>query len=338
MSQYPQPDPDWIDTQAATQPVSTHKQDSRSSAVPIPLNSLLEPDPTDPLAVYQAIRIQRRPTHSPKFTGCGCMGGVGALFLIILAAYFLFPSRIRLVLLGVDTREAESVVGRTDTIILMQVNPLTPEIHMLSIPRDLWVVIPGIGENRINTAHFFAEANRAGSGPQAVIDTVESNFGFLPRYYARVRFSGFRDIVDAMGGLDIVLTETAGGLEPGRHHLDGEQALAFARDRKQGDDFGRMNQGQLVLVAAARRLINPLVWPRLPAVFAAFFQSVDTDLPVWDWPRIAVALARAAGTDAIDQRTLTREMTNPFTTDGGAQVLGPNWDLIRPMIAEMFWP
>jgi LCP family protein required for cell wall assembly len=267
--------------------------------------------------------------------GCGCLGVAVLLFLGLLAAYFLYPGRVSLVLLGVDTREADSVVGRTDTIVLMQVSPLQPKISMLSIPRDLWVFIPGVGENRINTAHFFAEANQPGSGPLAVIETIEANFGFRPEYYARVRFSGVREIVDAMGGLDIELEEPTGGLEAGRHHLDGEQALAFARDRQHGDDFGRMRQGQIVIVAAAKRVFNPLTWPRLPAVAAAFFQSVDTDLPAWEWPRVALALARSAG-GGIDQRTLTREMTNPFTTDGGAQVLGPNWDLIRPMIAELF--
>jgi LCP family protein required for cell wall assembly len=258
-----------------------------------------------------------------------------ALLVVVLAAYFVYPTRTRLLLLGIDAREDNSAVSRTDTIIFMQVNPLKPDIHMLSIPRDLWVVIPGIGENRINTAHFFAEANQEGSGPQAVMDTIEQNFGLRPQYYARIRFAGFREIIDAMGGIDINLEKPTAGLDLGQHHMDGQQALAFARDRKTGDDFGRMNQGQLVLLAAARRMMNPLVWPRIPGVVASFFKVVDTNLPVWEWPRLVLALARA-GAHGVDQRTLTREMTTPFTTDGGAQVLGPNWDLIRPMIVDMF--
>ena len=67
-----------------------------------------------------------------------------------------------------------------DTIILTTFNPWKPNVGMLSIPRDLWVNIPGVGENRINTAHFFAEANDPGSGPSATMDTIEAEFWLSP--------------------------------------------------------------------------------------------------------------------------------------------------------------
>lgn len=336
-----------------TQEKSTGPSSSQNPADPRPVSpprrsgypqpGLYEPPPSDPLSAYQPIRTPRfvrarskRPSCSTM--GCGCVGGGMLFFLLLLAAYFIFPTQTRLVLMGIDAREAGSALGRTDTVILMQINPLRPDVHILSIPRDLWVSIPGVGENRINTAHFFAEANQPGSGPQAVIDTIDTNFGIRAGYYARVRFDGFRDIVDAMGGLEITLEEPAGGYPAGKHVLDGTQALSFARDRTSGgDDFSRMRQGQVVLLAAAARLFNPQTWPRIPAIATAFFNTVDTNLPVWEWPRLSLALVRA-GRDGIDMRTLTREMTRPFTTDGGAQVLGPNWDLIRPMIQEMFGP
>jgi hypothetical protein len=96
-----------------------------------------------------------------------------------------------------------------------------------------------------------------------------------------------------------------------------------------------MNQGQMVVMATARQLLNPFTWPRLPSAAATFLGVVDTNLPVWQWPRLGLALLRA-GSGGIDHRTITREMVVPFTTDGGAQVLGPNWDIIHPMITEMF--
>ena len=142
--------------------------------------------------------VYRRPSPPPpprrRRRSFGCCGGIlAALLLVVLlaAAYLFFPFNTRMLLLGVDRAEDGSYTGRTDTIILVQVNPLRPDVRMLSIPRDLWVPIPGVGENRINTAHFFAEANQPGSGPQAVLDVIETNFGVRVGYYARVRFDGF---------------------------------------------------------------------------------------------------------------------------------------------------
>jgi LCP family protein required for cell wall assembly len=293
---------------------------------------------SDPLSYYQPVRIQRPPARPRrKLSGCGCAGLAALLILVIVTAalYLFFPLRTRVLILGIDRAPDGSFTGRSDTIILMQVDPLKPDVKMLSIPRDLWVPIPGVGENRINTAHFFAEANKKGSGPQAAIQTVEVNFGVSIHYYARVRFDGFKEVVDAMGGIDINLDKPMGGLSVGRHHLDGAQALAFARDRKGTDDFFRMAQGQYIFISAARQLINPLTWPRYPLIAGTFLSVVDTNLPAWQWPRLAVALLRA-GLSGADHRTLTRDMVTPFTTSEGAQVLAPNWDRIHPLIQEMF--
>lgn len=309
-----------------------------------------QPSPPQPPAA-PTVRIPRQTVYDqyatpvgepyrPRRKGC-LRGSCGCLSLFILAglflvlAYFLFPAPTRILLMGIDAREQEANLGRTDTIILTQIDPLKPDVRMLSIPRDLWVTMPGIGENRINTAHFFAEAAVPGSGPQALMDTVEANFQVKPDYFMRIRFDGLSAIIDAMGGVKITIAEPMGGLPAGQHLLNGEQALAFSRERYSSDDFSRMQQGQIVLKAVAQRLVQPEVWPRYPAVLSTLEQFVDTDVPIWLWPRLGVAVMRG-GLSGVDSRTITREMTVPFTTDGGAQVLGPNWDLIRPMVQEMF--
>lgn len=293
----------------------------------------------DTLSQYQPIRVRRQPAPRSQRNRagctCGCLIPVILLFLGALIAYLIFPLKINLLMLGIDRPPAGTWLGRSDTIMLMQVNPLQPDVHMLSIPRDLWVPLSVGGENRINTAHFFAEANKAGSGPQAAIDTIAMNFGVRAQYYARVRFDGFKDVVNAMGGIDINLDKPMANLPAGSHHLNGDQALAFVRDRKGKDDFFRMADGQFLVIAAAKQFINPLTWPRIPAVAAVFFTNVDTNLPFWQWPRIAVALLRG-GLTGIDHRTITREMVKPFITDQGADVLGPRWELIKPMIQDMF--
>jgi LCP family protein required for cell wall assembly len=254
---------------------------------------------------------------------------------LVTAIYFFAPGRYNILLLGIDRTAAKSYVGRTDTMILTTVAPTEPYVGLVSIPRDLWVNIPGIGENRINTAHFFAEAAQAGSGPAAAMQTVRENLGERVDYYVRVKFEGFRDIVNALGGVDIVLTSPTAGYEPGSYHLTGEKALAFARNRTGTDDFYRMQQGQLILKAVLNKIRSPLNWYRLPAVAVALMRSIDWNIPFWLWPRIGLTLLRV-GTAGIDSQAITRDMVTPTTTDQGASVLLPNWDKINPVLAKVF--
>ena len=270
--------------------------------------------------------------------GCGCgtplLGIVlGVVFLILV--YLLAPSRTNILLLGIDQTAPENAVGRSDTIILSTFNPLKPYVGLLSIPRDLWVNIPGVGENRINTAHFFAEATATDSGPQATMETIRQNFGVDVDYFLRLRFEGFRDVIDAMGGVDLVLPEPMAGYPAGPLHLNGNKALAFTRHRLGSDDFFRMEHTQLLLKATLRQMLSPRHWIRLPLVITAAARSIDTNLPVWQWPRLLLALLRL-GPDGIDNRTIDREMVTPFTTAEGASVLLPNWERINPVLFEMF--
>jgi polyisoprenyl-teichoic acid--peptidoglycan teichoic acid transferase len=298
--------------------------------------------PPDYLAYYQPVRVrrQRKSPLSCSFSGCGsCLAAaLIALFVLIglLAVYLLAPLRTDLLVLGIDRVPDGTTLGRSDTIILVTVNPLKPTVKMLSIPRDLWVNIPGVGENRINTAHFFAESSQPGSGSLAALRTVNENFGLAVKYYVRLRFDAFQNIVNALGGVTVNLPEDMGGLTAGQHHLDGTQALAFVRDRKGTDDFFRMEQAQFLVRATAIQLLSPLSWPRLPLVAGAALSSVDTNLPFWHWPRIGLAFLRAAVSDSLDSRTIRREMTTPYITDGGANVLLPNWELILPYVQEIF--
>ncbi len=141
--------------------------------------------------------------------------------------------------------------------------------------------------------------------------------------------------MDALGGVNIVLAEPMAGYAAGRHHLTGRKALAFVRNRADLDDFFRMKHGQLMLKSLFLNLLNPLKWPRLPLVASAFINAVDTNVPVWIWPRLGLMLL-TSGPDGIQMQTIEREMVTPFTTDQGASVLLPKWDLIHLLIQQMF--
>jgi len=143
--------------------------------------------------------------------------------------------------------------------------PLQGSVGMLSIPRDLWVTIPGYGENRINTAHYLGDKNGyPGGGPALAMKTVQYNLGVPVHFYVRVDFDGFRRIVDTLGGIDIEIPQTINDpkypdenygydpfyIEAGLQHLDGDTALKYARTRATaGADFARARRQQQVLFA-----------------------------------------------------------------------------------------
>jgi LCP family protein required for cell wall assembly len=274
--------------------------------------------------------VHTAPTHRRRTTRFLPL----ALIAVVLI-YFLAPLRTNILLLGTDDSPERGVVGRTDTIILTTVVPLKPYIGMLSIPRDLWVSIPGVGEQRINTAYFFAESSEPGSGPYVAMQTIRDNFGVPVYYYAVIHMLGLISVVDALGGVDIQLEAPVGGLPAGEHHLNGSEALTFVRDRSSSDDFGRMRRAQILLSAAFGKLLKPSYWLSLPQFVRSLRQVIDTNIPLWQWPRLLFALLRAF-IFGIDSQTITRDMVNPFQTSQGAQVLAPNWDAIRPLLEEMF--
>ncbi|HLD92706.1 MAG TPA: LCP family protein [Anaerolineales bacterium] len=293
------------------------------------------PEPTQPIT-SRDLAGKTQPSIPQKKRGrpLGCSRLVIWVFVLLLA-YAFAPFRSNVLILGIDRTPEGSDVGRSDTIILLGLQPFTGQANLLSIPRDLWVPIPGYGEHRINAAHAFGEGALRGSGPQLALATVRSNFGVGVSHYLRIRLEGFAAVIDALGGVEITLERAAAGYPAGTHGLNGEQALAFVRDRT-GDDFFRMQHGQLFIIAVIKKMLNPLSWLRVPGAMLALVQAVDTNIPVWDWPRLSIALLRAVLFDGINAVTIPREAVTPWVTNAGAQVLLPNWDLILPIVRELF--
>jgi LCP family protein required for cell wall assembly len=321
------------------------------SVVPTQPNPAQSPDPLSEVQLidlYGRMNEARqnpliRPSNPEPIRRKSLLGGCILLFvlasLVVLAViagvYLMGPGRANILLIGIDARPNEGDLGRSDTMILTTFQPLRPYVGALSIPRDLWVKVPGYGENRINTAHFFAEAAQAGSGPAAAMDVVRQNFGVNVDYYVRLHFNGFKDVVDALGGVDVTLPADMSGYSAGAYHMDGTQALALVRDRETSDDFFRMDRGQIFIKAVLKKVLNPAAWPRLPEVLVATTRAVDTNVPLWQWPRLAFAVLRL-GPSGIDTRIISRDMVKPFITSGGADVLAPDWGAINPVLMEMF--
>ncbi|MCK6627771.1 MAG: LCP family protein [Anaerolineae bacterium] len=118
-----------------------------------------------------------------------------------------FTERVNILLLGSDSRPGEKF-GRTDTMIVVTIDPQAKTAGMLSIPRDLWVSVPGYGESRINQAHRTGGVEGyPGGGPALAVATVEANLGVPIDFYVLVDFEGFQQVVDTLGGIDLCVPE-----------------------------------------------------------------------------------------------------------------------------------
>lgn len=337
-----------------TQPLDADGSESRFNRITTPVEPLQPPEDqveTAPL-ITQAIKtpsadpepmavqpqpsplqmpLQTPPTPKAKKRG-KTLWVVLALAILLI---FFTPFRITTLVLGIDRPPKDTWIGRSDTMILTTIPPILPQVSMLSIPRDLWVTIPNHYENRINTAHYFAELEAADTGMQAAREVVELNFGIPVNYVVRIKFDGFVDVVDALGGVTVDLPKEMSGLPAGKNHLDGTQALKFVRDRTGSDDFFRQQRGQLFISAAFKEILNPLKWPRLPVVAATAAKAIETDMPFWLWPRMAYSFLFSA-VSGFDSHTIDRNFITPWVTNEGAQVLLPNWEQINPMVDKIF--
>lgn len=259
-------------------------------------------------------------------------------WIVILAIVLVFftPWRVNILLLGIDPTHNDTFQGRSDTMILTSIPPVLPYAHMLSIPRDLWVDIPGHWQNRINTAHFFAEIDKEGSGPNAAAQVVAQSFGVAKPYTIRIKTDGFTKVVEAMGGVTVNLPNDMSGLTAGEHDLDATQALRFVRDRAGSDDFFRQGRAQIFLKGAMKKMINPINWWRIPGMIRAISSSITSNVPVIYYPRVAYTLLFSY-VKGFDMQTLDRTtMVTPWVTDEGAQVLLPVWENINPLIEKYF--
>ncbi len=303
---------------------------------------------------YPPVRPSRRANPTWQFLKgyvLGLIGGAVLLAVTVAALVFAFPAeRTNILLLGVDRRPDETTfIVRTDTMILTTINPPGRYVGMLSIPRDLYVTLPSGGLGRINSAHVFAEVDAEGTGPAAAMEVVRSNFGVNVDHYVRVDLVGFVRIVDAMGGVDLDVPNPLIDYEyptydygtrvvefaAGPQHMDGEAALAYARIRHGSSDFQRAERQQLVIQALMTQILQPSTWVRLPQIMAAVNQSVDTDLSVADFLRLAPTLL-LVGPANLDRRVVQGEMVQPYTTEGGGSVQLPVWEAINPVLLEMF--
>lgn len=262
-------------------------------------------------------------------------------------------SRVTVLLMGLDFRDWEAGAGapRTDTMIVVTIDPLTRTAGMVSIPRDLWIEIPGYDHGRINTAYSLGERYRLpGGGPGLAVKAAESVLGVPINYYVVVEFSAFERLIDEIGGIDVLVRErikispigrTSFWLEPKAHHLDGAEALAYARVRKNaGGDFGRAERQQQVAFAVLDRVVGFDMVPRLvsraPRIYQEISSGVRTNMTLQEMVSLGW-LALQVPKENIQRGVIAPpNMVGFYTTETGASVLRPVHDQIREMRDRIF--
>jgi len=262
-------------------------------------------------------------------------------------------SRVTILLLGLDYRDWESATdaSRSDTMILLTLDPLTKSAGILSIPRDMWVAIPGFKHGKINTAYYLGEAFKLpGGGPALAIKTVEEFVGVPINYYAQIDFGAFVRFIDEIGGvkvdvpkkikIDLLGDHNTKTLKHGEQVLPGEWALAYARARyTEGGDFDRARRQQQVILGIRERILSfemlPTLIAKAPALYNELASGVHTNLSLDQIIRLAL-LAQEVSDANIQQGVFGEDSTIFGTSPDQLSILIPIPDKIHLLRDQIF--
>ncbi len=259
---------------------------------------------------------------------------------------------INFLLIGSDKRPGSSY--RTDTLVIAIYWPKNGQVSLISIPRDLWIYIPTVGMQRINTAYQSGELNGyVGGGPGLLKDTIAYNLGIRIDHTAMVDFDGFRRIVDTLGGIDLPVScaytdwrlidpsydpynennwwlYTVG---PGQVHMDGDLALWYARSRMKSSDFDRGRRQQEVLRAIFNKALQSDTFSKIPDLYNDLSSTVVTDLGLGDLLRMAPYAPKLTNAD-IRGYYIRPPYVSSWITPGGASVQLPNDAMLKDLLME----
>ncbi len=272
-----------------------------------------------------------------------------------------------MLVMGTESTLGYNGANLTDSMMVVSYDPKADQVSLLSVPRDLWIDIPGQGYQRINTAY-------ENGGAQAAALTVEQYIGVPVEYWAVVNYSSFTTLVNDLScngqpGVQVDVpyaindpnypnaTETASTLfqlPAGLQCLNGTTALKFIRERHSFSlgDVQRAADQQVMLLALKKALLQPSVLPKLGTIVPDIFKLVDTNFPYAKVPTLAdqvVKLPPSAITHAvlgysqaycqangINEPTACNGAVSNYTTSGGADVLLPNKAAIQAVVRQNF--
>ena len=269
---------------------------------------------------------------------------------------------VNILLMGGDSEITGDGITRTDTMIIVSINRTTNTVAMLSLPRDLYVYIPGWTMQRLNLAYTHGEQIgwQPDGGWGLLRQTIFYNLGINVHYFALINLSGFKQIIDTMGGIDVAVdcaiqdlplieappppeaykVESDGTyvLPVGYYHMDGGSALWYARSRDSSSDFDRGRRQQQILRAIWRTARNQGEITQLPDLWSQLTQVVDTNIPFEDMLGL-LPLGLSLDPGRIDHFYMQRLYhTTPWQPPDGSNVQLPNYDPIRQLLEDFYQP
>lgn len=264
--------------------------------------------------------------------------------------------RINILVLGSDKRPDKAGLSpRSDTLILVNLDTQTRVVRMLTIPRDLAVEIPGYpGKNKINAAYFLGESeNGPGGGPALAADTISRLLSVPVDYYVMVNFEGFLALLDTLGGVDLEVpseiddyhfpgedpndpfAEIHVHFDAGWQHMDGREALRYARTRHADNDFMRSKRQLQIIMAMKSKASSLDLIPKLPGVLDKLAGTLETDIP----PDKQLSLLQA-GFDLDPSHILTMtigaELVTPLRLPDRSEALSLNVKKAKPLLDAFF--
>ena len=262
--------------------------------------------------------------------------------------------RLNILLFGFDTRVQDPSAPRTDTLMLLSWNQDTNALDILSIPRDLWVPVPGFPPTKVNLVYSLGETvPSTGGGERLLADTLSAFLNQPIDHYAWVNFDGFVRIIDLLGGIDIYVpwaiydekypTPDYGvdtfELPAGFQHLDGITTLKYARTRTQDGDYGRIGRQQAVISAVLRQVSDPNnaagLLAAAPNIIRTLRGNFGTDMNVARM--LQLAQMGAANTPQMGRRLiLDRHHGEEAISEEGMWVLIPDRTAIRAALSDFF--
>jgi LCP family protein required for cell wall assembly len=264
--------------------------------------------------------------------------------------------RVTVLLMGLDARdvgpEAQSTAARTDTMVVISLDPVTKIGSMLSIPRDLYVDIPGYGFNKINKAYFYGEVDRLQIGGSGLaIQTVQNLLGIPIDYYAVLDFNSFTTVVDAIDGIDVyvpfdnMVVDPVGNhntttLNFGWNHLDGALALGYARARHtENGDFDRAARTQQVILAIRDKILKlnnlPSLLLKAPTIWSQISNGIKTNLTMEQIIQLGL-IAKDLKRQNIRQGVIDADTLLAIETINNEDTLIPNLEKVRELRNKVF--
>lgn len=324
---------------ACSLPVLNPSSDQISSALGSSQFATADPNATPTATPFQPLGPTATSTKTSKPTKTTTPAAT--LTPSMTPTPILPEGQVNIMVFGNDYRESSGY--RTDTMVLVSINTIEKMVNAISFPRDLYVEIPGHGYDRLNTAMPYG-------GFELFQQTMQINFNIKPDYYVMTNFTGFANIVNSLGGIDVNaarnLYDTCDlpqrkegycSAGPGVVHMDGETALWYVRSRATSNDFDRNRRQQEVLKAILDNLLRLDVIGKAPELFNSYQKAVKTNLDIETFIKLVPVAVSLKEDGNLNRYAIDASYVSNYWTAQGAAVLLPNKKMIQDIILQVIY-